>query len=353
MIQYPITFGYITLLSHNKRKNIGGRVTIPNVKSHKTVDSGEVSPVGAPPRPPFIGATSSGLSGWLLRVVDASIPEEMHKGDPDNLRRARIILSFSLALIALALETGLFFSWVLSPTSLLRVELALAAALLLIVMIPAVFRRSGSLVIGANLIITAAYIVTVAVLSVIGGISAPLFHWYALPPLLAVLMGTRRSAWIWVAISFLTVFAFILADWNGIEFADSVGFTDLAGPALWFQRLVNLASWMGILLAVALLFEDHKNKKTSRMAAQNAELESQMEQRFKAEQRSQYLAYYDELTGLPNRRLFLEQLTAAIEQTSRLDRLVALIFLDLDRFKEVNDMHGHALGDQQVCQAVR
>ncbi|MAT93733.1 MAG: hypothetical protein CME59_14135 [Halioglobus sp.] len=59
------------------------------------------------------------------------------------------------------------------------------------------------------------------------------------------------------------------------------------------------------------------------------------------------------MTGLPNRRLFLEQLDAAIDQNKRLNRTVALLFLDLDRFKEVNDMHGHDLGDQLLRQVAQ
>lgn len=296
------------------------------------------------------------INASFLRLIDSAIPSEMRSGDPDTLRRARIILSFTLVLIMLGLETGAFFAWILTPQAVMRVELALVVALILTLSIPAVFRRTGSLVLGANLVIAASYIVTIAIYTVIGGINAPLIHWCALFPMLAVLMGARTSAWVWTAISFLTVSFFIAADAANWEFIDAIGFTSLEGPALWFQRFVNVGSWLGILLAVALLFEDHKNKQTSELAAKNTELQSQVEQRYLAEQRSQYLAYYDELTGLPNRRLFLEQLSDAIDQIPRLDSTLGLLFLDLDRFKEVNDMHGHDLGDQllqQVAERLR
>lgn len=59
----------------------------------------------------------------------------------------------------------------------------------------------------------------------------------------------------------------------------------------------------------------------------------------------QHLARHDDLTGLPNRAALLERLHTAIEMQRRLDQPFTLFFIDFDRFKEVNDRHGHHIGD--------
>jgi len=61
---------------------------------------------------------------------------------------------------------------------------------------------------------------------------------------------------------------------------------------------------------------------------------------------NKYLALHDELTGLPNRRLFQDRLTNAIERARRTGTQVALLLIDLDNFKLVNDTAGHHSGDQ-------
>ena len=68
-------------------------------------------------------------------------------------------------------------------------------------------------------------------------------------------------------------------------------------------------------------------------------------ERKRSEEKILRLAYYDSLTGLPNRTLFKNQLAKRLTSVRRADRGFALHFLDLDRFKEVNDTLGHPVGD--------
>lgn len=69
-------------------------------------------------------------------------------------------------------------------------------------------------------------------------------------------------------------------------------------------------------------------------------------ERKEIEERIRHLAYFDELTGLPNRQLFQDRLELAVEAARRHQRHAALLFLDLDRFKRINDTLGHGAGDE-------
>ncbi len=79
-------------------------------------------------------------------------------------------------------------------------------------------------------------------------------------------------------------------------------------------------------------------------------------ERRRVEGRLKYLAYYDPLTGLPNRLLLQDRMNQAAIWTSRNDRLMAVLYLDLDRFKIINDTHGHEMGDallKEVAQRLK
>ena len=91
-------------------------------------------------------------------------------------------------------------------------------------------------------------------------------------------------------------------------------------------------------------------ERQARLAAEaatssNEALLCEINRRVETQSRLAHLATHDSLTGLPNRALLSERLERAIESCRRADKSVALLYLDLDHFKDVNDTLGHAAGD--------
>ncbi|MGD8934353.1 MAG: diguanylate cyclase, partial [Gammaproteobacteria bacterium] len=87
-------------------------------------------------------------------------------------------------------------------------------------------------------------------------------------------------------------------------------------------------------------------ERTKELVDINDNLERVIDKKEQAEHSLQYLAYHDELTGLPNRNTLVDRIGQSIKKASRDNDQLAILFLDLDRFKNVNDSLGHTIGDK-------
>lgn len=138
------------------------------------------------------------------------------------------------------------------------------------------------------------------------------------------------------------------------------------GSSVWVRATGRRAEASGPGLDVIWIFEDiterrraeeeleraHEEleqrvvERTTELATTNVQLKEEIFERLQAEQRIWHIAHHDALTGLPNRSLLLDRLDQALPQASRAGHQLAVMFLDLDRFKNVNDTLGHHVGDQ-------
>jgi len=101
-------------------------------------------------------------------------------------------------------------------------------------------------------------------------------------------------------------------------------------------------------------------ERTAELAGANRQLQAEIVERRQAEARVHHMAYHDALTGLPNRALLSERLDRAMLAARRDGRKLAVMFIDLDRFKTINDSLGHLTGDHllkevanRLCRVVR
>ena len=86
--------------------------------------------------------------------------------------------------------------------------------------------------------------------------------------------------------------------------------------------------------------------RTLELKRTNKQLEAEIAERRQAESKLNYLAYHDPLTGLANRRCFIERLEQSLLDAERNGQRLAVLFVDLDQFKQVNDSLGHSVGDE-------
>ena len=103
----------------------------------------------------------------------------------------------------------------------------------------------------------------------------------------------------------------------------------------WLYVLIGLVT-LGLVIVSAIAVYIYRT---------NARLRQEVAERKLAEEKIRQMAYYDSMTGLPNRELFSDRLGIALIQAKRNKKEVGIAILDLDNFKNVNDTLGHAMGD--------
>lgn len=119
------------------------------------------------------------------------------------------------------------------------------------------------------------------------------------------------------------------------------------------NSIINLKDARDRADKVNQVLEQTVEERTCDLKGTNAKLQAEINERKRAEKIIKNLAYHDSLTGLPNRTLFQEKVEEELLRIEKVPAKFAVFFLDLNKFKAINDTYGHEVGDKILCEVAQ
>lgn len=268
------------------------------------------------------------INKFVIRFADRITPLECRRNQHEILR-SRVFVLVVLSLLACIASIYLWIGALIpmSPAGAQltgRVLLGIGASGVVCLL---AFKFFKSRMLAANLygVMLWGMLLYAAVFT--GGINTPSLALFILLPVLLGVTGGTRAGMYWMIIVCATWLTLLLLDRSGYQFVQVIQPQN-------YNTALTLCLSLACLVVVIVVVQYELMNHVLRigLARERESLE--------------HLASHDQLTALPNRRSFIYQWDLSLARASRNNTRVAILFLDLDKFKAVNDNMGHSAGDQ-------
>ena len=182
----------------------------------------------------------------------------------------------------------------------------------------------------------------------------PAYLSFSLPQIISLLLmfTINENVFVGLAVLVFSVFMILIAKNSNDKFKE--GRRLLQDNKLLIKKMDDEIKHRGVVQSELEQYKEELQElveeRTSELLVTNEDLKEQIKKRAEVEQDLENLAYYDVLTSLPNRSLLIERLKRAISVARRNQTLFSVLFIDLDRFKTINDSLGHTFGDKLLQQ---
>ncbi|HSC75977.1 MAG TPA: GGDEF domain-containing protein [Pseudomonadales bacterium] len=263
-----------------------------------------------------------------LAMLDWFVPLSI-RADKAQRTRAYVVIGIILInLVVCALSGMALYATSLSPEAKLAGTVVTVFSGCLYVVALAIFRWQHSYLLAGNFAVAAVYTAVLSSVVMTGGYSiSPVMPLWIVVPVFVFPLAGPRSGMVWAIIIFLTMIALLTAHLFGFSAWQLADIETLRA----IERVVPIV--LCFMVVTALIIYEQVNEKLHKWLEEER-------------RRFAFKASHDSLTDLPNREEFYSRLDTALRESTQKRLQLALVYIDLDGFKPVNDTYGHYAGDK-------
>jgi diguanylate cyclase (GGDEF)-like protein len=268
---------------------------------------------------------------FLLGYFDFFLPSSVRKNPADLMRGYILIgLIFSNIVVSIVVAFGLLFYLELEENTTIGVALDLTCLVSYLITLY-LLRRTENYVLCTNFLISTLTLVIFFGVQITGGyLDSPILQLALQIPVMAFLLLGLRSGVFWLAGTIFLCIACYVSAILDLGYSQMLQNRDLVEA-----MYISLQFLMLIMLGGALMIYETINGLLNKTLKEERN-------------RFEHKASHDHLTGIPNRFEFFRRLRGVTEDAREQEQKVGVVYIDLDCFKRVNDIHGHHMGDEAL-----